>query len=106
VLDPSTRVECGGMVILGGSPFRVVRLGDVHAAALAAWRAGDPVGDDEEEEEEEEEERRRFARRWWRRTSPSPARREAGGEPSRKLMLPSWSRSATVLASFAACWMR
>jgi len=53
-LDRSTRVERGGRLLLGGTPFRLVRLADHHAAALAAWRRGDPVGDDEG--------RRRFAR--------------------------------------------
>jgi mycofactocin system glycosyltransferase len=53
-LDRSTRVERGGRVLLGGTPFRVVRLGDDHAAALAAWRRGEPVGAGVD--------RRRFAR--------------------------------------------
>lgn len=54
MLDPSTRVERAGRILLGGTPFRIVTLSDDQAAALAAWRRGEPVGDDEE--------RRRFAR--------------------------------------------
>src|SRR6266508_2836260 len=44
-LDPSTRVERSGRVLLGGWPFRIVLLDDDHATALAAWSAGDPIGD-------------------------------------------------------------
>ena len=54
VLDPSTRVARAGRILIGGTPFRIVRLSNDHAAALAAWRQGEPVGDNEE--------RRRFAR--------------------------------------------
>jgi mycofactocin system glycosyltransferase len=54
ILDPSTRVERAGRILLGGTPFRIVTLSDDQAAALAAWRRGEPVGDDEE--------RRLFAR--------------------------------------------
>src|SRR6266700_3830546 len=54
VLDPSTRVARAGRILIGGTPFRLVRLSNDHAAALAAWRQGEPVGDNEE--------RRRFAR--------------------------------------------
>src|SRR6266545_3572092 len=46
-LDPSTRAERGGSVLLGGTPFRIVRLRREHATALAAWRRGERVGDDE-----------------------------------------------------------
>lgn len=53
-LDPSTRVESADRMLLGGAPFRIVTLSDHQAAALAAWRRGEPVGASEE--------RRRFAR--------------------------------------------
>jgi mycofactocin glycosyltransferase len=54
VLDPSTRVESAGRMLLGGSPFRIVTLSDDQAAALAAWQRGEPIGAIEG--------RRRFAR--------------------------------------------
>jgi hypothetical protein len=38
MLDPSTRVERAGRILLGGTPFRIVTLSDDQAAALAAWR--------------------------------------------------------------------
>jgi mycofactocin system glycosyltransferase len=53
-LDPSARVERDGRVVLGGWPFRIVLLDDEHATAMAAWSAGDLIGDDPR--------RRRFAR--------------------------------------------
>jgi mycofactocin glycosyltransferase len=43
-IDPATRVEGEGAVLLGGDPFAVVRLGEDHAAAVRAWRRGEPAG--------------------------------------------------------------
>jgi hypothetical protein len=43
-IDPATRVEAEGAVLLGGDPFAVVRLGEDHAAAVRAWRRGEPAG--------------------------------------------------------------
>ncbi|HEV8372358.1 MAG TPA: mycofactocin biosynthesis glycosyltransferase MftF [Actinomycetota bacterium] len=43
-IDPATRVEGEGAVLLGGDPFVVVRLGEDHAAAVRAWRRGEPAG--------------------------------------------------------------
>jgi mycofactocin glycosyltransferase len=37
-------VEGEGAVLLGGDPFAVVRLGEDHAAAVRAWRRGEPAG--------------------------------------------------------------
>jgi mycofactocin system glycosyltransferase len=43
-LDPATLVEDGGHVLLGGDPFQVVRLDAGHAAAVAGWQSGTPIG--------------------------------------------------------------
>jgi hypothetical protein len=43
-IDPATRVEGEGAVLLGGDPFAVVRLGEDDAAAVRAWRRGEPAG--------------------------------------------------------------
>jgi mycofactocin system glycosyltransferase len=42
-LDPGTIVH--GDALLGGTPFRFVRLSAEQAAAIAAWREGAPVGE-------------------------------------------------------------
>jgi mycofactocin system glycosyltransferase len=44
-LDPSTRLERGGAVLLGGEPFALVRLGPDQMARVQAWRDGAPVSD-------------------------------------------------------------
>ena len=46
VLDPGTLAPAGGAVLLGGTPFRLVRLAPAEAAAVRRWQAGEPVGDD------------------------------------------------------------
>ena len=43
--DTGARLERGGSVLIGGEPFAIVRLEPEDARALAAWRAGAPVGD-------------------------------------------------------------
>ncbi|WP_051324839.1 mycofactocin biosynthesis glycosyltransferase MftF [Candidatus Solirubrobacter pratensis] len=43
-LDPATIVR--GDALLGGTPFRLVRLSAAQRAAVEAWREGAPVGDD------------------------------------------------------------
>jgi mycofactocin glycosyltransferase len=45
-IDPATRVEGDGAVLLGGDPFVIVRLGEDHAAAVRAWRRGEPAGEE------------------------------------------------------------
>ena len=46
VLDPGTLAPAGGAVLLGGTPFRLVRLAPAEAAAVRRWQTGEPVGDD------------------------------------------------------------
>lgn len=43
--DPATRRLSGGRTLLGGSPYRVLRLNERAAALVAAWFAGKPVAD-------------------------------------------------------------
>jgi mycofactocin system glycosyltransferase len=43
-LDPATIVH--GDALLGGTPFRLVRLSAAQRAAVEAWREGAPVGED------------------------------------------------------------
>ena len=43
-LDPATIVH--GDALLGGTPFRLVRLGRAQKAALERWERGEQVGDD------------------------------------------------------------
>lgn len=45
-LDPATTVTAGGRVLLGGDPFRILRLAADHAATVRAWSAGAPVAAD------------------------------------------------------------
>lgn len=44
-LDSSTRIDCAGAVLFGGSPLRVIRLSDHGATMVANWRAGAAVGE-------------------------------------------------------------
>ena len=37
-------VRGGGTVLLGGTPFRLVRLSPAEAAAVRRWQGGEPVG--------------------------------------------------------------
>jgi mycofactocin system glycosyltransferase len=41
--DPGTRLVAGGMVLVGGSPVRVLRLTPAGARQVAAWFSGEPV---------------------------------------------------------------
>ena len=43
VPDPSTRLVAGGLVLVGGSPVRVLRLTSAGARQVAAWFSGVPV---------------------------------------------------------------
>jgi len=43
--DPGTRLVAGGVVLVGGSPVRVLRLTASGARQVAAWFAGAPVGE-------------------------------------------------------------
>ncbi|MEU7283542.1 mycofactocin biosynthesis glycosyltransferase MftF [Streptomyces sp. NPDC045431] len=43
--DPATRRLSGGRTLLGGSPYRVLRLNGPAAALVAGWFAGEPVAD-------------------------------------------------------------
>ena len=43
-LDPATLQD--GCVLMGGTPFRIVRLSRDHATALARWQSGEPIGTD------------------------------------------------------------
>jgi mycofactocin system glycosyltransferase len=45
----AVRHECGGEVLLGGSPLRLIRLSPSGARLVAGWWAGRPVGDDSQE---------------------------------------------------------
>ncbi|MEU4769320.1 mycofactocin biosynthesis glycosyltransferase MftF [Actinosynnema sp. NPDC023794] len=45
-LDGGTRVLAGGRVVLGGSPYRVMRLSAAGAKVVRSWLDGEPVGDD------------------------------------------------------------
>jgi hypothetical protein len=43
-LDPATIVH--GDALLGGTPFRLVRLSPTQRSAVERWRRGEEVGDD------------------------------------------------------------
>lgn len=44
--DPGLAVLQGGRVLLGGAPYRLVRLAERAVPIVAAWLAGEPVGPD------------------------------------------------------------
>ncbi len=44
-LDPDTEALDGGRVLLGGSPLRLLRLTPEGGRRVAAWNAGEPVGE-------------------------------------------------------------
>lgn len=46
VLDARTRCVDRGRVLIGGTPLRLLRLGERGAALVGRWAAGDIVGDD------------------------------------------------------------
>ncbi len=46
VLDAGTRCVDAGRVLVGGTPLRLLRLGERGAALVGRWAAGDIVGDD------------------------------------------------------------